>query len=112
MPLPELDLARIRRWAEHKVPPQMLGQLRIEVDVTNTHVTIVECNPPWDPSMGTEWIRVPVARLRHVRSQGVWKLYHRDSNQRFHEYWDFEPSPHVQTLLDEIDSDPTGIFWG
>lgn len=27
-------------------------------------------------------------------------------------YWDAEPSNSVAPLLEEIDNDPTGIFWG
>jgi hypothetical protein len=31
---------------------------------------------------------------------------------RFHRYDRIEPSAAVTALIDEIDRDPTGIFWG
>ena len=36
----------------------------------------------------------------------------RDRNLRFHLYDQLEPSPDIGDLLDEIDRDPTAIFWG
>jgi hypothetical protein len=39
-------------------------------------------------------------------------LYWRDRNLRFHRYEQLPPSPHIDDLLQEIDRDPTAIFWG
>jgi Protein of unknown function (DUF3024) len=55
---------------------------------------------------------VPDAQLRHVKSHGVWMLYWRDRNLRWHRYDRIGPSPHVDPLLAEIEADPTSIFWG
>ena len=42
----------------------------------------------------------------------TWSLYWRDRNLRFHTYDRLRPTGNVDQLLDEIDRDPTGIFWG
>jgi Protein of unknown function (DUF3024). len=55
---------------------------------------------------------LPVARLRYTASTRRWTLYWRDRNLRFHLYDRLPPSPSVEVLLGEIDSDPTCIFWG
>jgi hypothetical protein len=41
-----------------------------------------------------------------------WTLYWRDRNLRFHLYDLLAPSNRVDGLLNEIDRDPTCIFWG
>jgi hypothetical protein len=42
-----------------------------------------------------------------------WHVYYwRDRNLRFHRYDQLDPSPRVQDLLNELDRDPTAIFWG
>lgn len=41
-----------------------------------------------------------------------WTLYWRDRNLRFHLYDLLAPSNRVGDLLNEIDRDPTCIFWG
>jgi hypothetical protein len=110
--LPELDVARARRWCEQRVPEGVRDQVRVECDVAARHVTIVECRAPWRADSGPEWTRNPVARLTYTKVNGAWTLYWRDRNLRFHRYDLVEPTLSVADLLDEIDRDPTAIFWG
>jgi hypothetical protein len=114
--LPETDLARISRWVQReneRIPPDARDQVRVEADFDERSVTILECRPPWDPErVGPEWTRVPVARLRYARSRQEWALYWPDRNSRFHQYDLAQPSADVEALLQEIDRDPTSIFWG
>jgi hypothetical protein len=110
--IPEDALDHIRRWADRRVPEHVRDQVRLEVAVADRTVTILECRPPWQPEYGPDWTRFPIARLRYTKSRNRWSLYWRDRNLKFHEYDRAEPSPDVQDLLDEIDRDPTNIFWG
>ncbi len=113
--VPELDLARLKRWVEARngrLPESAGGQIRYALDVGEATVTLMECRPPWHPDMGPEWTRFPIVRLRYTKVRREWSLYWRDRNLRFHEY-DLVPStPHLEQLLAEVDRDPTNIFWG
>ncbi len=114
--LPETDLTRIKRWVEKendRIPPHARGEVRIEADVDDRSVMILECRPPLDPERtGSEWTRVPVARLRYTKSRREWTLYWPDRNSKFHLYNLVAPTADIVALLDEIDRDPTSIFWG
>lgn len=110
--LPELDVARVERWCRGRVPEQVRDQVRVEVDVADRHLTIVECRPPWLPEAGSEWTRLPVARLRYTKGTGQWSLYWRDRNLRFHLHDLVPVTAQVEDLLNEVERDPTGIFWG
>ena len=110
--LPDLDLARIRRYCEGRVPARLRDQIRIELDVRGRSVTIMECRPPGTPEIGPDWTRFPIARLRHIAAHGVWMLYWRDRDLHWHLYDRIGPSPHIDPLLAEIEADPTSIFWG
>ncbi len=110
--IPDHDLARAQRWADARVPAHVRDKIRIELDVSDRAITIVECRPPWRSHMEGTWTRFPVARLRYTKSRGEWSLYWRDRNLKFREYDLADPSPNIQDLLDEIDHDPTNIFWG
>jgi len=110
--LPELDVARVRRWCQQRVPEHVRSQVTVEYDVTPRHLTIVECRPPWRADMGKEWTRFPIARLRYTKATGQWALYWRDRHLRFHLYDRITPSAQIDDLLREIDRDPTAIFWG
>jgi hypothetical protein len=110
--VPELDANRVRRWAHDKTPPEFRDDMRVEVDETPRGLTILECRPPWSELMGSEWTRASIARLAYSKKAGEWTLYYADRNDRFQRYWECGPSPHVVDLLEEIDADPTCIFWG
>lgn len=87
-----------------------LGQMRIEFLVSRNAVTIVESRSPWDGSAG-DWWQQEVARLRFERTRG-WTLYWSDRNSDFHVYDRVPSTVRVKRLLDEVDEDPTCIFWG
>ena len=57
--LPELDMARVRRWCQQRVPDHARSQVTVECDVTPRHLTIVECRPPWRADTGGQWTRLP-----------------------------------------------------
>lgn len=109
--LPETDVARVQRWCRGRVPEHIRSEVRVEVDIADRHLTIVECRAPWRGGDG-EWTRSPIARLRFTKASGLWALYWRDRNLRFHEYDLAPPSASLDDLLAEVDRDPTAIFWG
>ncbi len=110
--LPELDVARVRRWCDQRVPEHVRDQVRVECEVGPRHLTIVERRPHWNANADSEWTRFPIARLRYTMADKSWTLYWRDRNLRFHIYDLVAPSARVDDLLEEIERDPTAIFWG
>ena len=110
--VPEKDLEQLRRWAATRVPFRVHDKLRIEIEVSDRALTVVQRRPPWSPDIGPEWTSVPVARLRYTKKRNEWSLYWVDRNSKFHLYDLVEPSADIQDLIVEIDRDPTCIFWG
>ncbi len=110
--LPELDVVRVRRWCEQRIPEHARDQVRVECEAAARHLTIVEYRPPRRAGLGPEWTRNPVARLTYAEATRTWTLYFRDRNLRFHRYDQAAPSATVTELLAEVGADPTGIFWG
>jgi DUF3024 family protein len=110
--LPDTDVARVKRWCRARLPEHVRDEVRVEVDVADRYMTIVECRPPWRGHEDEEWTRFPIARLRYTKATGLWSLYWRDRNLRFHEYDLLPASSSVGDLLVEVERDPTAIFWG
>ena len=108
--VPDTDLARVRSWCQEKVPAGVRDKVRIECEASGRDLTILEFHAPMEP--GEEWIGNPVARLRYMKSRGIWRLYWVDSNDRWHQYPEPEWAHDVRDLLAEIDRDPTALFWG
>ncbi|WP_009476166.1 DUF3024 domain-containing protein [Rhodococcus sp. JVH1] len=110
--LPELDIAQVQRRCSVRVPEHARREVRFECEVAARHLTIVERRAPWCDDVGPEWTSLPIARLRYTKATKTWSLYWRDRNLRFHAYDRLAPSPHLETLLIELDRDPIHIFWG
>ncbi|WP_168916542.1 DUF3024 domain-containing protein [Microcella flavibacter] len=110
MALPEADLDRIQLWCRGIWPEHLWDQAKVEADVSARHVDIVEVRPPWN-GIG-EHTRFPIARLRYTASTGLWSIYWRDRNLKFHEYRRKRPTKNVQALLDHIGSHDDPIFFG
>ena len=110
--LPDLDVARIKRWCEGRVPRSAQNEVRVEFEVADLSVTIVERRAPWPDDPNPLWTRFPVARLQFSSGTQTWSLFWRDRYERYHTYERLPASPTVQPLLDEIGRDPTAIFWG
>lgn len=110
--LPERDVAAIKAYCEQRNDPGTSDQLRVEAQVEATTVTIVERRAPWSPDFGPEWSTVGVARLRYTATKRVWTLQSADGHGRWSRYDFIDSAPRVDVLLDEIERDPTGIFWG
>jgi hypothetical protein len=110
--LPEIDVARVQQWCRARVAEGVRDQVRVEVDVAERHLTIVECRPPWPSDAVAAWSRIPIARMRYTRSTGLWSLYWRDGNLSFHEYAWVPATASVEDLLAEVERDPTALFWG
>lgn len=82
MALPETDLHRIRLWARERVPEHLWDQVKVEADISDRHVDIVEVRPPWD-GVG-EHTRFPITRLRHTKSTGLREIFWHDCDLLFH----------------------------
>jgi hypothetical protein len=102
----------VQRWCRARVPERVRDEVRVEADVAERHLTIVECRAPWRADFGPEWTRFRIARLRYSKATRLWSLYWRDRKLKFHEYDRLPASASVDELLAEVDRDPTAIFWG
>ncbi len=109
---PLIDVAAVRAYCDRRVPARFLDQIRVEAVVDGNAVTIVERRPPWREDFGPDWTTGPVARMRYTQKTGTWALFWRDRNQRWHRYTRIGSSAQITVLLDEIEADPTCIFWG
>ncbi len=75
--------------------------------IRGSSVTLYEEQPSWDGR--GDWSKLGIAQFRY--EDGEWTLYCADRNSRWHPYFDADSSHDIQDLLDEVDDDPTGIFW-
>lgn len=112
MSIPPEDVAAVRAWCDARVPTSWRHELRIDCVVGDRDLTIVERRAPLPLPGATNWASAAVAMLRCSADGRVWTLYRRDRGVGFERYEFLSPVTDVRRLLQEIESDPAGMFWG
>ena len=114
MALPEFTKVQIdiilKDFANTRIPPHVRNEVQFVHTVGGNAVTLFESRPAWDNP--TEWIKIPVAKFRYNLTKKAWTLYYCDRNSKWHLYRETKSNQTFAKLLAEVDSDPTGIFWG
>ena len=111
----EFEIKRIEKlvgqYVESRRPAaHMRSQLDISFRMTGQSVEIVEVRPQWnDP---TKKIEGSIAKATFVKSQKLWKLYWMRADGKWHAYQPFPSSASLEKILETIDQDPHGCFWG
>ena len=114
MAIPELEKRRagerLDRFCE-RVPTHLRDQLSYHWKVRGDRITLFERRPTWrgEPGDSTD---LAVARFQFDPSTYRWMLKWPDRNGRFHPYEGLEAVASFDRLVDEVESDPTGIFLG
>jgi hypothetical protein len=101
----------VRGFVEKRRPePLLRPELDIGFRIDSQSFEIFEIRPGWnDPSQKEQF---PVAKATYVKSRKIWKLFWMRADLKWHSYSPFPESPSLEKILDEIDKDSHGCFWG
>ena len=114
MPIPDDVRAvvepRLDRYCLDRVPAHVRDRVRLGYMIKGMTVTLFEERPHFEVS--SVWTRTGIARIRYSKTHLTWTLYWPDRNAKWHVYDNLPSSANFERVLKEIDSDPTGIFWG
>jgi Protein of unknown function (DUF3024) len=59
-----------------------------------------------------DWRDEVIAKFRFVSAANEWRLFCQFRDLKWRAYQPLASAPDFETLLQEVDRDPTGIFWG
>ena len=93
-----------------RIPPHIRDKLSNHWSIRGNQVTLYERRPYWDDP--TSCSDRPFARFVYDPGFNSWTLRCFDRNRKTHVYMGFQGVRDFQKLVDEIRSDPTGIFLG
>lgn len=109
--IPELQQRQIERWCARRVPPHLRGEIRVECRRRGSSVTIFERRAPWKPELNPEWTEQRIAQLRRA-ADGKWSVFWADRNDRWRQHPEIDAADSPVQLLEEIERNPDGVFWG
>ena len=114
MPFTNLETQQIHRLVgelcKRRAPDVVKDRIRLTYTIDNQQVVISEERPFRETA--AEWIVLEIAKLRYVRSRNEWQLYWKRPSGK---WWLYEPHTNSKTLaamIEEIDVDSDGCFFG
>ncbi|MBN6034625.1 DUF3024 domain-containing protein [Amycolatopsis sp. 195334CR] len=109
--IPDFAFRQVERWCAERVPAAVRDQVRVRCARRGRSVTIVEQRPPWRSEPGAEWVEQKIAQLR-LDETGTWSVRWADRDGRWLSYPGAPTAESPVPLLEEIDRNPNGVFWG
>ena len=114
MALTETQRAHVVRqltaYCAQRVPTEARSKVRVGYRIEGNAVVLYEERPAFHPPH--DWQEMVVAKFTYVGTQRKWRLYCQHRDRRWHAYQALPAASSFAKLLDEVDVDPTGIFWG
>lgn len=84
-------------------------QLRYDYSVSDATALLIEQRPSF--MNRADWASKPLAKFRYSVGKHVWTLYWFDSSERWHRVSGVKAAADIETLLDAVVRDPSGVFW-
>ncbi len=94
-------------YINNKVPKHIQNQVKMSFKIRGNNVTLVEERPAF---MSDKWFQLDIAQFR--LDQDKWKVYWKDSKEKWHFVEDILPDENFEKQLEIVDKDDKGIFWG
>ena len=102
--------AHLDQYCVGLIPKHVQDKVRIGYVAKGMAITLFEQRPDFMDK--ATWIKSDIARVRYSKTDGEWTLYFKDRNSKWHIYEPLPSTADFGRILREIQSDPTGIFWG
>ena len=114
MPVPELERRRVElllsKFCEERVPTHVRHKVRLLFRFTGNTALLIERRPHFQRA--GEFTESIIAKFKFDSANHGWSLYWGDRNNKFHLYEDTGRHRRFNDLLEEVNRDPTCIFWG
>ena len=107
-----MALDSVTSYCDRRVPERVRDQMLPEATVRGSAITINERRPSWREGIGSEWTSQKIAQMRYDATTRRWTIYWADRNGRWLRYPPARPARSVKELLEIIENDSSGAFFG
>ncbi len=115
MSLSEFEIKRIEKYVgnfveKRRPAPHRRDHVDLKFRISNQSFEIYELRARFDDPH--EMLETPVAKATFVKSSKIWKLYWMRADNKWHGYKPFPESKSIEQILEAIQNDARGCFWG
>ena len=101
---------RFENYCRTKIPIEIQDKVKLFYKMRGNSVTLIESRPVWnDPS---RWTELFVAQVRYENETGIYTLFYANQNNKWFHYEFLDATGDLDEVIDAIENDSTGIFWG
>ena len=106
----QIDWIMQKFWYKNRPPEHARHQVDLSYEINNQAVEIFLLRAFWrDPS---QTVREPIVKSTYVKKSGKWKIYWQRADMRWHLYEPYPEAVDLETVLQVVEEDPYGCFWG
>lgn len=95
---------------DRKTNPALLDELRLDYVIEKQSVIIQEIRPSWRDK--NQSIHHDLAKLTYVKSKSQWSLFWKRASGKWQRYETAQPKTRLDELVNEIELDVHGCFFG
>jgi hypothetical protein len=97
----------LNAYIDKKTPMHIRDEIRLKYKFRGNNVSLIEERPAY---IGDGWTEFDIAQFR--LDEGKWKVYWRDSRDKWHFVDDILPNESFEAQLKVVDQNNQGLFWG
>ncbi len=97
-------------YCKNKVPMHLRDQIKLSYEIRGNNVTLYEERPHFQDPL--EWTKSVVAQFRYNPNEEIWAIYWKRYTGKWYKYDDAEPNLNLEVLIEIVDRDQLGLFWG
>ena len=97
-------------WVAKNEDPRLVGRLKYGYRFEGPAVVFFDSSPGLDDH--SHWIENDIAKFRYTKRTGLWSLYCQFSDLKWRAYEPLPISDDLAELVEEMERDPTAIFFG
>jgi hypothetical protein len=114
MSFSDIDIQRIKNevggLCKRKTPVHLKDKLRFDYAIEKQNVIIYEIRPVWNNP--AEFTSLPIAKLTYVAIRKIWKLYWKRASGKWVRYETETSAKDLRALVQAIEEDIYGCFFG
>ncbi len=106
-----LAQTKLAAYCARKLPENLRQQVHLDIEFDGDAVSLIEARPHFRHP--EQWTRLPVARFCFNPVSRTWTLFSPHFGQ--HDAWlpyPVKPERELDKLIELLDSDQSGAFWG